>query len=167
MPDLKILCLINPDNIQLDQRQRDRCVLGRNILPPRMHRLPALHRRSLRYLRPPRASHVVDLTLHRRHAPLLPVTKLHGATCRTNNPRRGRVRHHRPHHGDIRRYHPPSTAAQILESDTNHVGFWNDCGTFGWGTVRTARVLEMGLHHQLPLLCLEPCHRACGCQAQI
>ena len=38
---------------------------------------------------------------------------------------------------------------------------------FGWGTVRTAHFLEMGPHHQVPLLCLEPCHRACCCQAQI
>ena len=101
IPDLKFFCLLNPDNNQLDHRRRNRCILDRKIVPPPTYRFPALYRRSRGYPRPPRASHVVDIALPRRYAPLLPIKILYGATCVTNNPKREKGRHHCPHYGDI------------------------------------------------------------------
>ena len=81
-----------------------------------------------------------------RDAHLLFISKLHGATCGTDDPRRGRRRHHRLHHGDFQRY-PSSTTTQVREYHPSYQGFWDDRRTTGWRIVRAARFLEMGLHH--------------------
>lgn len=132
-----------------------------------MCRLPALHRRAFRYLWPPGASDIIRLTLYRRHGLVLLVSQLYRAIGRADDPRRGRRRHHCSHHGDIQRHYPSSTKTQVLEYHSDYVGLWDHHRATGRRTVCAAHFLEMGLHHQSPLLCLGSGNRATGRQAAI
>lgn len=129
--------LISPDIGRRTWRHRNRCVLGRDILPSDISRLSTLHRCLVRHFWAERDAHHVHLLVYAGHPSVC--THSQNLRCLLRRPVRPGHRWRRYHHPEpsyLCRYCSPPPAAQVLWVGPNFMGIGKRARTVDWWFIR-------------------------------